>query len=145
MEEIMVAIFDVVGLDYHDFGAGIFIIFGLVAFVGVVAQWMLYSKCGQPGWACIVPIYNGIVFMRILGRPDWHILLPLIPIANLYFIPKMFIELCQTFGQNKWYHYVFCILLNGLYVLNLGFSENEYQGPVYGKKSTEPEMEPQLA
>lgn len=140
----MVDLFEKVGLNYNDFGAGVFIVFGLVAFIGVVAQWMLYSKCNQPGWACIVPIYNVIIFVRLLGRPSWHFLLLLIPVVNIYFIVKMFIELCQCFGQNKWYHYVACILFNGLYVLNLGFSELDYQGPVYGQNN-KPKLDPQLA
>lgn len=144
MKKFLVDAFAYVGIDYNEFGAGIFIIFGLIAFVGVVAQLMLYSKCKQPAWACLVPIYNGVVFMRILGRPGWHILLPLIPIANIYFVSKMFIELCQCFGQFKTYQYVLCILFNGLYVLNLGFSEADYMGPVYGKKK-QSELEPQLA
>ena len=30
--------------------------------------WRAYEKAGEPGWACLVPIYNLIVLLRIAGQ-----------------------------------------------------------------------------
>lgn len=50
-------------------GTAFSLIFLVVALLLIIAQWKIYSKAGQPGWACIIPIYNLVVYMRIIGRP----------------------------------------------------------------------------
>lgn len=121
---------------YATLGDGLFLLAGLLAFIGIVAQWKLYSKAGQPGIASIVPIWNFIVFLRIVGRPPKHIFLFLIPIyGQLYLIPKVYIELCNSFGKHSIIDYVLVIVFNAFYVLNLGLSyEIEYEGPAYGRQ-----------
>ena len=46
---------------------------GIIAFISfiivTVSQWRIYSKAGQPGWACIVPIYNVLVLLDIIRKP----------------------------------------------------------------------------
>lgn len=46
---------------------------GIVALIGfvvvTVSQWRIYSKAGQPGWACIIPIYNVLVLLDIIRKP----------------------------------------------------------------------------
>lgn len=57
--------------DQMDFPMGL--IFTLLAFIVflVVCQWKIYTKAGQPGWACIIPIYNYYILLKIVGKPGW--------------------------------------------------------------------------
>ncbi len=121
---------------YGALGDGLFLLAGILAFFGIVAQWKLYVKAGQPGIASIVPIWNFIVFLRIVGRPASHIFLFFIPVyGQLYLIPKVYIELCNSFGKHSIVDYVLVILFNMFYILNLGLSyEIEYVGPAYGRE-----------
>lgn len=120
---------------YNQFGDSMFYILGFMAVLSIVAQWRLYEKAGQPGVAAIVPIWNFIVFLKIIGRPASHIWLFLIPIyGQLYLLPKVWIEMCQSFGKHSLLDHVLVIVLNGLYIFNLGMSyDTKYEGPVYGK------------
>lgn len=127
-------------IDIHDsiyakMGNAMYYMLGFVVLIGIGAQWRLYEKAGQPGYTCIIPVVNFIVFLRIVGRPANHIWYALIPVyGQLYFIPKVWIEICQSFGKRSMLDYILVIVLNGLYILNLGLSyDTEYQGPVYGK------------
>jgi hypothetical protein len=122
---------------YAQMGDSIFVLAIIFGFIGIVAQWRLYEKAGQPGIASIVPVWNIIVFLRIVGRPASHMFLFLIPIyGQFYMIPKVYIELCNSFGKRSIVDYILVIVFNGFYVLNLGLSyETEYLGPVYGKES----------
>lgn len=122
---------------YTSFGDGIFVIAILFGFIGIVAQWRLYEKAGQPGIASIVPIWNLIVFLRIVGRPASHIFLFLIPVyGQLYMIPRVYIDLCNSFGKHSIVDYILVIVFNGFYILNLGLSyEVEYEGPAYGQQT----------
>src|SRR5690554_4083722 len=121
---------------YGALGDGLLLLAGILAFFGIVAQWKLYVKAGQPGIASIVPIWNFIVFLRIVGRPASHIFLFFIPVyGQLYLIPKVYIELCNSFGKHSIVDYVLVILFNMFYILNLGLSyEIEYVGPAYGRE-----------
>lgn len=113
----------------------ILVLFCILVFIAVIAQWMLYNKAGQPGYACLVPVWNVIVFIKIVGRPPGHIFYFLIPIYNIYFVIKVYVELCDSFGKHTMTDYVLCIIFNGLYVFNLGLSASvEYKGPAYKMK-----------
>ncbi|GAB4382862.1 MAG: hypothetical protein Kow0075_14840 [Salibacteraceae bacterium] len=145
---------------FGSFGPGILVPLISFAFVGILAQWSLYDKCGLPGIDCIIPVKNVITFLKIMGRPASHSLMVMIPppifigafflidnpylsygIAALAFVPwayfmvKVYIELCQCFGHYKLLDYVLVVLFNGFYVLHLGLSYTEkYHGPVYQQK-----------
>ncbi len=127
---------------YNQFGDSMFYILGFFVVLGVVAQWRLYEKAGQPGVYAIIPVVNLIAFLKIIGRPTKHIWLFLIPVyGQLYLVPKVWIELCQSFGKRSIIDYVLVIVLNGLYIFNLGMSyDTKYEGPVYGRP--QPGLEP---
>ena len=116
-------------------GGVVYYAVGFVAVVGLLAQWRLYEKAKQPGWTALIPVLNFIVFLRIVGRPAKHLWLFLIPFyGQFYMLPKVWIEICQSFGKRTTLDYVLVILLNGLYILNMGLDYNtRYIGPIYGK------------
>lgn len=127
-------------IGLHDFlyakmGMALYYALVFLAIIAALAQWRLYEKAGQPGLAAIVPIWNVIVFLRIVGRPAKHAWLFLVPIyGQLYFMPKVWIEVVQSFGKRTTMDYVMVILLNGLYILNLAMDDDTvYQGGVYGE------------
>lgn len=77
--------------NYEDAAAGAFAIFGIgffmfifaISIFFVVCQWKIYEKAGEPGWACLVPVYGAIVFLKIIGKPLWWLALILVPLVNL--------------------------------------------------------------
>ena len=104
--------------------------------IAVGANSKLFMKCGQPIWAALVPGYNVVIAMRILGRPDAHALYFLIPVFNVYFFFRTIIELAQAFGKRTTTDYVLATLFNVFYVLNLSLAwQEEYEGPVYGTEA----------
>ena len=61
------------------------VVYLLVMVVLVVSMWKIYVKCGESGWACLVPIYNLVVFLRMARRKLFpSIILCFIPIVNIY-------------------------------------------------------------
>ena len=45
----------------------------LVAVVlNVIGLWKTFEKAGKPGWAAIVPVYNGMVLAEVAGYPSWY-------------------------------------------------------------------------
>ena len=54
----------------------------LVAIVTIISNWKIYLKAGRHGWASIVPVYNIIVLLKIVGLTPY-----LVFILLAYFIP----------------------------------------------------------
>jgi hypothetical protein len=111
---------------------GMMILVVLLLLIGAVAKWRMFIKCNQPGIAAIVPVYDVVVTLRLVGRPAWQIVYFLIPVFNLYFGMRLLIEIAQSFGKRSVIDYIFVLIFNLFYLLNLGLAYNEeYQGPVY--------------
>ena len=99
-----------------------------VVIVAIVAMWKIFTKAGKPGWASIVPIYNTIVMLEIVGRPIWWILLFFIPIVNLVILIIIAIDMAKSFGRSTGFG-VGLIFLPFIFGLILGFGPATYVGP----------------
>lgn len=94
----------------------------------IAAQWRIFKKAGQPGWACIVPIYSVIVFLRIIGKPWWWMFLLLIPIVNIIYLIWAANLLSLSFGKDEGFT-VGLLLAGVVFVPILGFGKATYKGP----------------
>src|SRR5690606_16586713 len=65
----------------------------------IAAMWKIFTKAGKPGWAAIVPFYNIIVLLEIVGRPLWWFVMLLIPLVNIVFAFLLTIDLAKSFGK----------------------------------------------
>ena len=70
-----------------------------IAVIGIIAGWKIFTKAGQPGWAVLIPIYNAIVLMRVIGRPWWWIFGFIVPILNIVVGIVVSLDLAKSFGR----------------------------------------------
>src|SRR5213082_2396714 len=103
----------------------------------LAAGWKIFTKAGQPGWACIIPIYNLYVWCKIVGRPWWWILLMLIPFVNLIIAIILLIDLAKSFGKGVGFG-IGLLLLGVIFFPILGFGSAQYQGPTAGGLAPRP-------
>ena len=47
----------------------VIVIYLAIVVLMIVAMWKVFTKAGEPGWACIIPIYSTIVMLKIVGKP----------------------------------------------------------------------------
>src|SRR6476660_2111898 len=116
----------------------------LIALFLIVAMWKVFTKAGQPGWACIIPIYNLYVWCKIVGRPWWWILLMLIPFVNFIIAIILLIDLAKSFGKGVGFG-IGLLLLSVIFFPILGFGSAQYQGPTAGSPGTTVSRPPQPA
>ena len=102
-----------------------FIIWFAIIAVYVAAQWKLFTKAGEPGWAAIIPVYNMIVLMKIAGKPDWWIVLLFVPFANIVATIVMYIGLARNFGRSDGFA-AGLIFIPYIFMLILGFGSSRY-------------------
>ena len=101
----------------------------LVLMIAVIAGfWMVFVKAGKPGWACLIPIYNIVVLLQIVGRPIWWIVLLLIPIVGLVVAIIVSIDMAKSFGKGTGFG-IGLALLGFIFYPMLGFGDARYQGP----------------
>src|SRR5690606_6756962 len=106
------------------------IVYLAIIIVMMIGMWKVYSKAGQPGWACLIPIYNLYVLLKIVGKPGWWLLLFLIPLVNLVFAIWMYNMLSKSFGKDEGFT-IGLVLFSFVFIPILGFGDARYLGP-YG-------------
>lgn len=111
---------------------GIAMVMGLVWLAVIVffiaCMWKIFAKAGKPGWAAIVPIYNIIVLLEIIGKPWWWLFLMMIPLVNFIIMIIMALELAKVFGKGAGFG-VGLILLGFIFYPILAFSDAKYTAP----------------
>jgi hypothetical protein len=111
-------------MDY--FSAPYVYAWGVVALFSIIAYWTIFTKAGKPGWAAIIPIYNFIVILEIVGRPWWWFLLMLIPVVNLVIMIIVIHRLSLSFGKGLGFT-IGLILLPFIFLLILAFGSSVYR------------------
>jgi len=107
---------------------GVFIVSGIVALIIVAGIWKTFTKAGKPGWAVLVPFYNLVVLLEVVGRPLWWIVVLLIPGVNFIFLIIIAIDLAKSFGKGTGFA-MGLIFLSPIFYPILGFGSARYQGP----------------
>ena len=93
----------------------------LVQVIHFLGTWKLYVKAGRKAWEAAIPIYNGIVLMKIINRPTWWVFLLFIPIINLLMFPVVWVETIRSFGKNRLIDTWLVILTLGFYIYYINY------------------------
>lgn len=109
MEELLITLFYLVALAFY-------------LYVG----WRIFEKAGKEGWKALVPIYNLVVLLRIVGRPVWWIALCLIPLINIIVIAVVYIDLAKSFGKGTGFG-LGLAFLGFIFAPLLAFGDAEYK------------------
>lgn len=96
----------------------------------IAAVWALFLKAGEQGWASLIPFYNVLVLLRIVGRPGWWLLLFIIPIPFLAMVIGIvvMIDLARSFGRGVGYG-LGLSFISPIFFPMLAFGNDAYAGP----------------
>jgi hypothetical protein len=108
-------------------GCFVGIIYLAIIVLLIVSMWKVYAKAGKPGWAAIIPIYNIIVLLEIVGKPLWWIILMLIPFVNFVVAIIVYLELAKVFGKGAGFG-IGLFFLSFIFFPILAFSDAKYVG-----------------
>ncbi len=107
----------------------------LVAVFYLFCMWKLFTKAGQAGWKCLIPIYNYYIMLKIGGKPGWWLLLMLIPFVNIVIAFMMLAAFLRAYGRFGAGPVLLMIFFGIFYLPHLAFSSSvQYIGaqPAYG-------------
>jgi len=98
------------------------IIFGLaIQVVHFLGTWKLYKAAGEAPWKAIVPVYNAIVFLKIIHRPKWWIFLLFLPVINLMMFMVLWIDTVKHYGKSKTIDSVLAVVSLGFYIYTINY------------------------
>ncbi len=93
----------------------------------IVSMWKVYVKAGKPGWAVLIPFYNILVMLEIIGKPWWYLLLMFIPIVNIVIAVMVTLDTAKVFGKGSGFG-VGLIFLPFIFYPILAFGDARYLG-----------------
>jgi ABC-type sulfate transport system permease subunit len=103
------------------------LIYAVVILILLASLWKIFTKANKPGWAAIVPIYNLVVELEIIGRPVWWIALSIVPVANLIVAIIILFDLAKAFGKGTGFG-VFMLFFPFIAYPMLAFGKAQYVG-----------------
>lgn len=86
-----------------------------------LGTWKLYIKADRKAWEAFVPVYNGIVLMKIINRPWWWVILMFLPIVNLIMLAVVWVETARSFGKNSSLDTFLAVITLGFYNFYLNY------------------------
>lgn len=96
----------------------------VVQFIGM---WKTFSKAGEPGWKCLIPIYNNYTLCKIVWGCGWYFLLFAVPIGDVVFLIVTYVKLAKVFGKSGAFA-VGLIFLSPIFFMILGCDNSTYTG-----------------
>jgi signal peptidase I len=112
-------------------------IFWLTILSYFVCLWKIFQKAEKtPSWAGFVPIYNLYVWIRLIEKPWWWMLILIVPGVNFVLLGAMHVELVRAFGMRSMKFYLLAIFLPFVPIAMIAFKdEYKYIGlPDYKKE-----------
>lgn len=117
---------------------GIFeILIYLMLVLHIVTLPKIFEKGGiKETWKGYVPVYNYLVWLKLVGKPWWWIFFGIVPLVNLIVMVALHVETARLFGKFSAKDTILCILVPWYYIPYLGFKdENQFTNePVAWKK-----------
>jgi hypothetical protein len=95
----------------------------------ITAGWVIYAKAKQPGWSVLIPYYNTYIFLVIVGRPWWWLLLYFVPVVGMVVAIINVFDLVRVFGQPASFGFGI-LFLSPIFLPMLAFGDAEYTASV---------------
>ena len=140
------------GMDSSSLTVAVIIGIALVVLL-IAAEWRLFTKAGEKGWKCLIPIYSGYVFYKItwsvtawivsivlgilsgvLQQPamrgeTWaSALVTIIGLASLVLVIIAMVYTAKAYGKGGGFA-VGLLLLTVIFLPILAFGSSQYIGP----------------
>ena len=108
----------------------------------IAAIWKLFVKAERPGWASLIPIYNVIVWLNIIGRPWWYVLALVTPATAVVLWVILAFGTARSYGRGIPFA-LGVTLLPFIFIPVLGFNSAAYiggMGPSYRRGPKMPQQ-----
>jgi len=101
-------------------------VLSIIAIIGFqIGLWFVFIKAGERPWKSLIPIYNCVLWLKILSRPKWWMFLILFPFIGAFMFYLMVWKTIRLFGKTSYKHLIPGTFFFFLYLPWLGISKKE--------------------
>src|ERR1700751_2694161 len=102
----------------------------LFSITTVIGLWKLFSLAGEQGWKAFIPLYNFIVWLKIIKKPWWWIFLIITPGVNFLMFGIMCLLMAKAFNKRSFQDKTIAFLIGFVYLPYIAFEKGaKYVGP----------------
>ena len=121
-------------MGFNSFDFSLIILLFAATILVIIAEWRVFEKAGQPGWASIIPYFNFFIMLKIVNKPLWWIFWLFVPGANVVVGIWVTNLLAKSFGKNEGFT-LGLIIFPFIFYPVLGFGNASFQGKAEQKKT----------
>ncbi len=96
----------------------------LLFLLTVVSLSFIFKKAGKPLLLAFVPVYNIIIWLRIVKKPMWWLFFTLLPYVNVFMVMLLIVETLKAFKKYSIGAQVLAIMFPFFYLPYLAFNSS---------------------
>jgi signal peptidase I len=100
------------------------ILIALMVIIYFASMWKIFEKAGRKDkWEAFVPVYNIIIWLKIIGKPWWWIFFFLVPMVRYIILIAMNVETARLFGKYEPKDTILSIICPWYYIPFLAYKD----------------------
>jgi signal peptidase I len=96
----------------------------IIIFFPVINYW-IFEDAGFKGFTALVPGYNYYIWLKVIDKPWWWLILMLVPFINIFMIMLMLVQTAISYGKHKLGEQALSVVIPFVYLPYLGISARE--------------------
>jgi len=89
-------------------------------------NYWIFDEAGVGGYKALIPFYNYYIWLKVIGKPWWWLILMLVPFINFFMIMLMLVQTALSYGKHKLGDQALAVLIPVVYIPYLGISDKEH-------------------
>jgi signal peptidase I len=98
----------------------------LIIILFPMLNYWIFSEAGVEGYKALIPFYNYYIWLKVIEKPWWWLLLMLVPFINMFMIMLMLVKTAVSYGKYKLGDQALSVLFPLVYIPYLGISDKEH-------------------
>jgi len=98
----------------------------LIIILFPMLNYWIFSEAGVEGYKALIPFYNYYIWLKVIEKPWWWLLLMLVPFINMFMIMLMLVKTAVSYGKYKLGDQALSVLFPFVYIPYLGISDKEH-------------------
>jgi signal peptidase I len=97
----------------------------LILILFPMLNYWIFKDAGEDSYKALIPFYNYYIWLKVIGKPWWWLLLMLVPFINFFMVMLMLVQTALNYGKTKLHEQALAVLIPFVYIPYLGISEKE--------------------
>jgi len=91
--------------------------------------WKTFADAGYQAWKAFIPVYNYVIWLKIIQKRFYWFILWLIPFINIFMVLQMAVDTAKCYGKFKIGQFAMAVFLPFIYFPYLEHSDKEHFTP----------------